>query len=151
MPDPENPRVVRCHGAGCERTLATVMQGPYDQAGREIRSLVLAREVRKNGSLAEVLLWREIKGKMLGCEFHRQTPIDDYIVDFYCHELRLAIEVDGGSHESPDVYGKDLKRQARLESLGVSFLRFGDKDVKQHLGEVVESIRIWIEDNASAE
>ena len=111
----------------------------------------LVRELRKNGTLAEVFLWREIRGKTLGYEFHRQTPIDEYIVDFYCHELQLAIEVDGDSHELPDVYEEDLKRQTRLESLGVSFLRFADEDVKRHLGEVVESIRIWIEDNASAE
>ena len=111
----------------------------------------LARELRKNGTLAEVLLWREIKGKTLGCEFHRQTPIGEYIVDFYCHELRLAIEIDGSSHESPTVHQNDLERQARLESLGVSFLRVADEDVKRHLGGVVESICTWIEDNASAE
>ena len=111
----------------------------------------LARELRKNGTLAEVLLRREIKGKMLCYEFHRQTPIDEFIVDFYCHELRLAIEIDGSSHEAPEAYQRDLKRQARLESLGVSFLRFADQDVKQNLNEVVETIRYWIENNAPAE
>ena len=109
----------------------------------------LARELRKNGTLAEALLWRELKGRALGFEFHRQLPIDDYVVDFYCHELRLAIEIDGSSHEWPEANREDVERQARLESLGVCFLRFADKDVKRHLGEVVDSIRIWIEDRVS--
>ncbi|MCB0506202.1 MAG: DUF559 domain-containing protein, partial [Cyclobacteriaceae bacterium] len=52
-----------------------------------------ARDLRKHSTLAEVLLWQEIKGKRIkGYQFHRQVPMLDYIVDFYCHELALAIE-----------------------------------------------------------
>ena len=58
----------------------------------------LARKLRKNSTLSEILLWKQIKGKKLGCEFHRQVPINNYIVDFYCHELNLVIEIDGDSH-----------------------------------------------------
>jgi len=60
----------------------------------------LARQLRNNSTLAEVLLWRELKGeKILGFDFHRQKPIDEYIVDFLCSELSLVIEIDEVSHE----------------------------------------------------
>ena len=62
-------------------------------------------------------------------------PIDEYIVDFYCHELMLAIEVDGSSHINKHEY--DLRRQKKLESLGVRFIRFEDSDVKRNLNEVL--------------
>jgi very-short-patch-repair endonuclease len=60
----------------------------------------LARKLRKSSTLSEVLLWRHLKGKqMLGYDFHRQKPIDNYIVDFFCKDLMLAIEIDGVSHD----------------------------------------------------
>jgi len=112
---------------------------PYDP-----KLKLLARELRKKSTLTEVLLWREIKGKKLkGYEFHRQLPIDKYIVDFYCHELKLAIEIDGSSHENIE---KDLKRQDRLEDLGVEFLRFNDLDIKNNLFNVLQTIDNWISD-----
>ena len=55
----------------------------------------LARKLRKESTLSETLLWKQIKNKSLGVEFHRQVPLDNFIVDFYCHELMLAIEIDG--------------------------------------------------------
>lgn len=59
-----------------------------------------ARKLRKSSTLSEVILWQRIKKKAIkGFEFHRQVPIDQYIVDFFCHELALVIEVDGKSHE----------------------------------------------------
>jgi very-short-patch-repair endonuclease len=70
-----------------------------------------ARELRKNPTLAEKILWRELRKKQLGYEFHRQIPIDHFVVDFYCHELMLVIEVDGASHDSDDARAKDLDRQ----------------------------------------
>ena len=97
-------------------------------------------------TLAEVLLWQELRaGQMLGYDFDRQRPIDKYIVDFYCKELQLAIEIDGSSHDHHEAVEKDTKRQTRLESLGVNFLRFDDLDVKQNLGYVLDTIQDWIE------
>lgn len=58
-----------------------------------------ARQLRKNSTLSEVLLWNKIRKRALGVQFHRQVPMLDYIVDFYCHEIGLAIEVDGKIHE----------------------------------------------------
>jgi very-short-patch-repair endonuclease len=104
----------------------------------------LARKLRKESTLSEVLLWKKIKGKALGIEFHRQVPIDEFIVDFYCHELRLAIEIDGCSHDEKFEY--DLKRQEKLESLGVGFLRFNDMDVKRDMYKVIRAIEDRIAD-----
>jgi len=104
-----------------------------------------AREMRKNPTLAEKILWREMRKKQLGYEFHRQIPIEHFFVDFYCHELLLVIEVDGASHESDDAIAKDLDRQARLENKGVSFLRFKDEDVINRLDTVVSKIKKWID------
>lgn len=108
---------------------------PYDPALRGV-----ARELRKNGTLGEVLLWTELRAKQLNCEFHRQVPIGHYIVDFYCHELKLAIEVDGSSHNHEDALERDAERQRELEQLGVTVLRFMERDVRQQICVVVEAI-----------
>jgi very-short-patch-repair endonuclease len=102
----------------------------------------LARQLRKNSTLAEVLLWMNIKGRVLGFEFHRQVPIDEYIIDFYCHELHLAIEVDGYTHDYN--YENDELRQNRLESLGIRVVRFSDEDVKKHLNDVIQALQVVI-------
>ena len=57
-----------------------------------------AQKLRQQGILSEVILWKQLKNRALGVEFHRQVPIDEFVVDFYCHELRLAVEIDGASH-----------------------------------------------------
>jgi very-short-patch-repair endonuclease len=112
---------------------------PYNPKLKE-----LARELRKNSTLSEVLLWLKIKGKVMGVEFHRQVPIDNFIVDFYCHELMLAIEIDGSSHDEKQDY--DQNRQLILENLGVKFIRFSDIDVKQKMGWVLEELMICVEE-----
>jgi len=112
------------------------------------RLRAFARQLRKHGTLGEVLLWKQLKRRALGVEFHRQVPIDEYIVDFYCHELMLAVEVDGSGHEHEDIHKRDTKRQARLEALGVRFLRFREVSVRGNIGGVLQTIRDWIEDHA---
>ena len=82
---------------------------------------------------------------MHGFDFDRQRPIDNYIVDFYCKELMLAIEVDGNSHDNK--YEEDQVRQKRLESLGVHFLRFDDIDVKKDMDNVLREIENWVLEN----
>jgi very-short-patch-repair endonuclease len=102
-----------------------------------------AHMLRKQSTLAEILLWNELKGKkLLGCDFHRQKPIGNYIVDFFCPGLKLAIEIDGASHLGRTQ--EDMKRQKELESLSIRFLRFQDIEVKQDLGAVIATIRDWI-------
>jgi very-short-patch-repair endonuclease len=99
----------------------------------------LARQLRQNNTLAEILLWKNIKNRVLGHEFHRQVPIDEFIVDFYCHELSLAIEVDGSTHDYNFI--RDELRQKRLERKGISVVRFTDDDVKKFMNDVLRSIQ----------
>ncbi|MFH0813661.1 MAG: endonuclease domain-containing protein [Pseudomonadota bacterium] len=105
-----------------------------------------ARQLRNNSTLSEVLLWNELKnGKMKGKDFHRQKPIMSFIVDFFCPELALAIEIDGNSHDSENAYEKDMERQREMEGLGIQFLRFNDLDVKRNMPGVLSIIEQWVE------
>jgi very-short-patch-repair endonuclease len=97
-------------------------------------------------TLSEVLLWNEIKSKrILGYDFDRQRPIGNYIVDFYCKELSLAIEIDGDTHIFK--YDYDDERQRALEKLGVHFLRFDDIEIIRNMSNVLRVITNWIEDH----
>ena len=105
----------------------------------------LSRELRKSGNLSEVLLWEQLKAKkMKGYQFMRQKPIGNYVVDFFCSKLKLVIEIDGESHSQK--LEQDQLRQQKLESLGLSFLRFYDRDVKNNLEGVVKAIELWIKE-----
>ncbi|AXE19758.1 DNA methylase [Runella rosea] len=113
---------------------------PYNPKLKEI-----ARQLRNNSTLSEVLLWLELKGKkMRGYDFHRQKPIDNYIVDFFCHELMLVIEIDGISHTWEEVAVNEEIRQRKIESFGIQFLRFDDKEIKQNMSFVLNTIHDWI-------
>lgn len=90
---------------------------------RRLKSV--ARMLRNNMTVAEILLWNELKQKrMMGYDFHRQKPIDEFIVDFFCPMLSLAIEIDGESHEGK--LDQDRRRQQEIERYGIHFLRFPD-------------------------
>ena len=89
----------------------------------------LARRLRKEGTLAEVLLWEQLKGrKIRGYEFTRRKPIGNHIVDFHCTRLRVAIEVGGVSHDGRPQ--QDKMRQKEIGKQGVRVLRFYDSDAK---------------------
>ena len=94
---------------------------------------------------SEVKLWNALKNeKMMEYDFDRQRPIGNYIVDFYCKDLLLAIEVDGITHDNEKVILKDEIRQEELEILGVSFLRFNALDVVHDIDNVLHSIESWV-------
>jgi very-short-patch-repair endonuclease len=104
-----------------------------------------ARQLRKNMTPGEAKLWQHLKGKQLmGYDFDRQRPIDQFIVDFYCKQLTLAIEIDGSSHDSAAAQAKDQERQARIEALGVNVLRFQEADANQNTEGVIKAIQAWI-------
>lgn len=109
----------------------------------------VGRSLRSVGNLAEALLWRELKAKKLGVQFLRQRPISDYVVDFYCEKLRLAIEIDGISHDSK--IEQDIFRQRVLESQGVRVLRFLDSDVRHNMESIVRAIRECIKSSVRSE
>jgi very-short-patch-repair endonuclease len=101
----------------------------------------LARKLRKDMTFGEVLLWNELKDdKLYGFDFDRQRCIDNYIVDFYCKELMVAIEIDGMSHNNEEAFLKDELRQQKLESLGVKFVRFSEAEVKHDIINVLRGI-----------
>jgi very-short-patch-repair endonuclease len=86
--------------------------------------------LRTHSTRAEIVLWLSLKGRqMLGYKFRRQYGIAHFILDFYCPELRLAIEVDGASHEASQTRAKDVIRQREIEKRGIYFLRFTDDQV----------------------
>ncbi len=98
-----------------------------------------SRSLRNNSTLAEVILWNSLKRKQTGLQFLRQKPINNYIVDFYCKKLKLAIELDGSSHDSK--LEEDIFRQGQLESFGITFLRFSNDRILNDLDEVIHEIR----------
>lgn len=107
-----------------------------------------ARKLRNNSTFTEIMVWNYLKGKQIrGYDFDRQKPIDNYIVDFYCKDLFLAIEIDGESH-----YGnteRDIKKDKRLNELGVTVLRFDDMEVIYQLDEVIRKIEKWIDEHTN--
>ena len=106
---------------------------------------VLARRLRNNSTKSEIILWLKLKGKGLyNYDFNRQKPIDNYIVDFFCHELMLAIELDGYSHQLIEVYEKDLIKEKRLNELGITVLRFTDEQVLMDMENVMRAIESYI-------
>ena len=113
---------------------------PYNKNLRDF-----SRDLRKNSTLSEILLWNELKNeKMLGYQFNRQKPIHRYIVDFYCKKLNLVIEIDGCSHGFEEVYLNDIKREEILKSIGLKFLRFDDMEVKLNRNNVLRVIEDYI-------
>ncbi|QQY80909.1 endonuclease domain-containing protein [Tamlana sp. s12] len=104
----------------------------------------LARQLRKNSTLPEVILWQKIKKRAFGVQFHRQVPMLKYIVDFYCHEIGLVIEIDGSSHDHSFLY--DAKRQGDLEAYGIRFLRFSNSEVKNNLFSVLLTIQETVDE-----
>ena len=91
---------------------------------------------------AEMLLWSKLKGKQLkGLQFYRQKIIDNYIVDFYCPKSKLVIEVDGGQHYSAEGREKDKTRDEYMSRMGITVLRFSDREVLGQLDAVLE--KIW--------
>ncbi len=100
-----------------------------------------SRNLRKNMTEAEKLLWSKIRRKQLkGLQFYRQKIIGNYIVDFYCPESKLIIEVDGGQHYGTEGKNKDHIRDDYMKKTGISVLRFSDRDVLKQIDSVIEEI-----------
>ena len=100
------------------------------------------KELRSNSTSAEAVLWSMLKGKQIeGKRWRRQFSIGYYILDFYCPEIKLAIELDGNEHYT--VIGKfnDERREEYLKSLGITIIRFENKDIWCSTEHVIETIR----------
>jgi len=103
----------------------------------------LAKQLRQQSTKSEIKLWHFLNKKQLGgFDFHRQKPINEYIVDFYAPELNLVIEIDGASHEEKIVY--DEIRDKKLQSLGLTILHFRDSQVNKDIDSVLRVINNWV-------
>lgn len=104
-----------------------------------------ARNMRNNSTRSEIKLWMHLKGKRLhGFDFHRQKPIDEYILDFFCYELMLGIEADGYTHLSKETRMKGTEKDKRMNELGITVLRFKDEEILKGLENVIASIEKFI-------
>ncbi len=100
-----------------------------------------AKALRSSMTISEQYLWEQLKGKkILGLRFRPQHPIDIFIADFYCHSLKLVIEIDGGIHKNNEQKKYDIGREAELSDLGIEVIRFTNKEVINHINEVVDEI-----------
>ncbi len=99
-----------------------------------------SQKLRQAGNLSEVILWHVLGQNQLGHRFLRQRPIENYIVDFFCHKLNLIIEIDGAASHNTKIE-LDIIRQNELESLGFEILRFKDSDIRYNLEGVELAIK----------
>ena len=99
------------------------------------------RQLRSSGSDAEKRLWSCLRNRqLLGFKFRRQHPVGRFIVDFYCHEARVAIEMDGGQHAEEYQSAYDARRTELLQVKGIKVIRFWNNEVLQNLEGLLETI-----------
>jgi len=103
--------------------------------------IAACRELRKNPTKAEAILWARLRNKqLLGYKFRRQHPIEGFILDFYCPEARLAIEVDGADHLGDEAQEYDSYRTEVLQDLGIRVMRFWNSEVGKNPEKVIQLI-----------
>jgi len=108
-----------------------------------------ARSMRHKMTDAESVLWNALKNrKMCGLKFRRQHPIHYYVADFYCHEKKIIIEVDGGIHNSKATKEHDENRSAEFERLGIRVIRVTNEQVLNSPDEVIDKIKRSISDES---
>ena len=105
-----------------------------------------AKALRKNMTAPEKVIWERICNNQLGVKIRRQHPIHNYIVDYYCHEVKLVIEVDGGIHLSKENMQNDLIREAGLKEYGIEIIRFTNEEVSNEIDIVIEKLSKKIEE-----
>jgi very-short-patch-repair endonuclease len=104
-----------------------------------------AREQRNNMTPAEVILWTKLRSRKIeGYKFRRQQPVFDYIVDFYCHELKLIVEVDGEIHSLPENKKYDIRRDKILKINGYRVIRLTNFEIESDLNSAIGKIKTCI-------
>jgi len=105
-----------------------------------------ARLLRKQSTKAEKILWNELRNrKFNNLKFRRQHPIGEYVVDFYCHEKKLIIEVDGQIHDNNEQKEYDANRQTELENSGYKIVRIKNKDIIDDVKSALLRIRLFLD------
>lgn len=109
--------------------------------GAKPSTFEFARKLRRRETEAEEKLWALLRNRQLkGKKFRRQHAIANYVVDFYCNESKLAIELDGNHHTRPEVKEYDNSRTALLNEMGITVLRFRNKEIMNDPGKVIQKI-----------
>ncbi len=104
-----------------------------------------AKALRKSLTPTEELFWKIVRNRnLLGLKFRRQHPIGPFIADFYCHELKLVVEIDGDVHELEDVKQRDAQRENYIRELGLKVLRFQNDDVFKNAHLIEEALQAVI-------
>ena len=103
-----------------------------------------AKYLRNHVTSSEMIFWGMLKESFPSYRFRRQHPLSEYIADFYCHKLKLVIELDGSIHQLDEVAKNDIERQANIESLGLKVIRFTNEEIKCELEKCIEAIRVFI-------
>lgn len=105
----------------------------------------MAIENRNNSTIAEEILWGYLKTKPFNLKFRRQHPYTVYILDFYCHSLKLVIEVDGSIHNLKEVKINDIERQELLEKDGLRVVRFTNEEILRSFEKVKDAINLLVQ------
>jgi len=100
--------------------------------------------LRSTQTLPEAIFWQKVRGRQLGVKFRRQHGISEYIVDFYCAERRLIIEIDGDSHFTPDKQEYDARRDNFLKQNKFTVLRFTNRQIMEEINEVIEAVNQFV-------
>lgn len=108
---------------------------PFNAKGMMFRR----KQLRKDSTDSEQIIWEKIRNKKLGYKFFRQYSVEGYVVDFYCAQKRLAIEIDGKIHQFTKVY--DNFKTRYLEGYGIKTVRFSNEIVNTKIDDVIKSIR----------
>lgn len=109
--------------------------------GAPSNNFLLAKQLRESMTQAEILMWDKLKNKQFkGYKFRRQHPIHKFIVDFYCHELKLIIEIDGKYHDSEEQKNEDFNRTELLKFQGLCEIRFTNEEVINDIGSVLKKV-----------
>ncbi|MGD8781487.1 MAG: endonuclease domain-containing protein [Ignavibacteria bacterium] len=98
------------------------------------------RYLRNNMTYTEKIVWAHIRKRQLGYRFLRQYSVDHYVIDFYCPELKLALEIDGGIHELPENKEYDEARQKYIEGFGIKFLRIKNEEILGNANKAFDKI-----------
>ena len=107
---------------------------------------IKAKNLRNNATNAENILWNRLRDNQIdGIKFRRQHPISLYILDFYCHKYKLAIEIDGAYHNTIEQKIRDDNRTKELKKLGIDLIRFKNEEVENDIDSVIERITSKIE------
>jgi len=105
-----------------------------------------AQQLRKQTTEAEEKLWEQLRNRRFeGLKFRRQHPLNRFVADFYCHEKRLVVEVDGGIHNEKEVIERDEGREVDLQNFGLTIIRFTNEEIMTNMGEVLEKLKIAIQ------